>query len=196
MTFEPKYPVTQRIGGLLVVILGCVSLIAGLLERKAYLGIVGLVFLGFSLVGLVTTIKKVIFTDNEVTLTRLLLPPLVYPLSGIDDIGEAYIKIGNRFIFVGDMENGYELMSMFRNLIHDRKIQPAQIQGRLGVEEALVKQAAKLSMIPTIISGFVLNYLFSNFIGLELDIRLAFLFSFVFIFSGIYFILKRQHEAA
>lgn len=194
MTFVPKYSFKYRIGGLLITIVGGASLLLGLSNGDMSLKGIGVFFLGLGIFGTLTMTRKVIFGEVDIIFTRFLLSPVVFSYSDIEDIGNTQIKIGRKFVSVLSMENGAELISLFRKMVREKKIQPSQIAGKLVAEEALLQQVIKFSIIPTVIGGLILTLLLDRYLNFQLDFRISLLISFIIISCIIYFVLKRQRE--
>ena len=196
INFKPDYGY-RRIVSFFFFLLGCFMLLiirlpSGTFSTWGF----GLFFTLLFLFGVFAYPKEIVFTESRIIVKRFLFPKQIFEYQEFTDIGGMMVRFGSRAISLLHMRNQDEMLEIFQKLFDEHKIHPSQVEGKLIVEEALTQRALKLAIVPGFLGGFALDYLLSNYFSLNLDYRLTFLISFLTSLTGIYIVLKRQHENA
>lgn len=197
INFKPDYGY-RRIGAVFLFLIGFFMLCFGLTVTGATFSTwgFGLFLILLCLVSFFAYPKEIVFTQSRIIVKRFLLPKQIFEYQEFTDIGGMMVKFGTRTIPLLHMRNQDEIIEIFQKLFDEQKIQPSQIEGKLIVEDALTQKALKIAIVPGFLGGFALDYLLSTYFSLNLDYRLTFLISFLTSLTGIYIVLKRQHENA
>ena len=193
--FKPKYEVEYPLALVFIFLLGFIigSPKNGVLNTGAFVTGSGCILLGLFIMSRYS--RKIYFDNNHLVIQNWLLLNKYIDYSELTDISPAAIVFGRRIIPLAYMKNAEELYGLINSLIKTGAIAPNQVSGNWVIQSLLLDKAFRYSIIPMILLGFISIYLVQSVLHLEIDGWTIFLVTISIIFSSVYLILKRHHNA-
>jgi hypothetical protein len=135
-------------------------------------------------------IRCIRFGTTEFVIERFILPPRSISYQDVYDLGRSGIKTRQGDIALNQITNAHELLTIFEELVSQRKISAHQLEGKLIVHEQLAWKASLLSLLMAIPATWIADalHVWPNWSWLNLGIRFGVVW--VAIYCPVYWYMK------
>lgn len=109
---------------------------------------------------------KILLSNDEIVVSRFLLPEAVFPFSELTDVGRGSVRFGRRRISLSGMTNSAEFFGLLFGYMDEVNVRPESFEGKLVFEETLRAKAAGKALLPSLfLISLVLLFLVSEHIN-------------------------------